>query len=539
MRPSTLLLAILLLPGVAPATAPPTPPDLVLHGGRIHTGDPARPQAQALAVRGERIVAVGDDADVLATAGPATTRIDLRGHRVVAGINDAHDHLGWHPPAGDVLQLPWPDPDGAALEAALRALPRDGERWIRGEIGPRVLNGRDWSLARLDGLQPTRPIVLRSITGHGVLLNGAAARAFAVDPARAIPGGWYGRDARGGFDGRLFEYAGWSVMSPAPPADEAVIAQLRRQSEDGLKAGITTVQTMSWLPIERFVDLWRRSGAKQRVRAIRFPQPSSLAEPVPGLTLPGHVPGTRIEVSGTKWILDATPFEEISPLRAPYPDGHNGRLNFSPVEIRGLLAEALARDDQVLLHVFGDATADAAFAAMAALAPAASWRARRVRFEHGDGLSPDLLARAAEFGVVVVQNPSHFMAPPDHPAVVLIRARGFSPLADVLAAGVPLALGSDGPRDPWLNLQFATAPLTRPDQALTRAQALHAYTEGSAFAEFHERDKGRLAPGYLADLAVLSQDVLDEAAVPAAALPATRSLLTVVGGEVAWRDPGF
>jgi len=175
---------------------------------------------------------------------------------------------------------------------------------------------------------------------------------------------------------------------------------------------------------------------------------------------------------------------------------------------------------------------------MDAIAPAAQWRERRLRFEHGDGLAPDLLPRAAALGIVVVQNPSHFALPEEHPFTALVRERQFSPLSGLLDAGLPLALGSDGPPNPWLNMMFAVTPTTRPDQALSREQALRAYTAGSAFAEFSEHEKGRLMAGQLADFAVLSQDVLDPA-LPPQALPGTRSLLTVVDGEIAWRDPAF
>ena len=161
--------------------------------------------------------------------------------------------------------------------------------------------------------------------------------------------------------------------------------------------------------------------------------------------------------------------------------------------------------------------------------PAAAHRTRR-------GLTPDLVERARAFGVVLVQNPSHFMLPPTESA--FMQAHALQPLASVLKHGIPLALGSDGPPSPWLNMLFAIAPASRPDQGLTREQALRAYTSGSAFAEFTEQEKGRLAPGDLADLAVLSQDVLDEA-LPAQALPGTSSLLTMIGGKVAWHDPAF
>src|SRR5690606_17500299 len=106
-----------------------------------------------------------------------------------------------------------------------------------------------------------------------------------------------------------------------------------------------------------------------------------------GAGLPRESPdAAHVRVFGTKWILDGTPIEQGAALRQPYPDGSHGRLNFSRAEIEGLLREALARDDQILLHVAGDATAEAVLDAMAAVAPASEWRQHRLRMEHGDGL---------------------------------------------------------------------------------------------------------------------------------------------------------
>src|SRR5690606_23155398 len=150
----------------------------------------------------------------------------------------------------------------------------------------------------------------------------------------------------------------------------------------------------------RFLSLWQRSGVPQRLRLIRIPAPASLDDPVEGADLPRDVAGApRIHVSGTKWILDGTPIEFGAATRAPYPQTQaNGHLNFSRGEIEGLLREIVARDDQPLLHIAGDATSEAVLDAMAAIAPAEEWRKRRLRFEHGDGLRDDLLARAREFG---------------------------------------------------------------------------------------------------------------------------------------------
>lgn len=514
------------------ATAPLHAADLVLLNGRIWTGDPDRPEVPAMAVRDGRVLATGSDADVLAGAAADAERIDLGGRRVVPGINDAHVHLGAEPPATR-LDLPFPEPDAESVLAALRAQPVDGDGWITGLIGGTAFADPRLDRAGLDAVHPTRPVRLASWSGHGTILNSAGQRALGIDPGVPVPGGWYGRDARGGFDGRLYEYAQWRarILQPAMP-DQAVIAALRGYSRQAAEFGITSFQAMAMMPAARFLSLWIDSGAPQRLRLVRFPLPASLDDPVDGADLPREVPGApRVRVSGTKWILDGTPIEQGAALRRPYPGGGHGRLNFSRAEIESLLREAMARDDQILLHVAGDATAEAVLDAMAAVAPASEWRQRRLRMEHGDGLAADLVPRAREFGVVVVQNPSHFtIASPFMSTVPL--------LSGLLEAGIPLALGSDGPQNPWLNMQWAEELPASPGQALTREQVLRAYTAGSAFAEFTEREKGRLAPGWVADFAVLSQDVLDPA-LPPSALPETRSLLTVIGGEVAWRDPAF
>ena len=146
-----------------------------------------------------------------------------------------------------------------------------------------------------------------------------------------------------------------------------------------------------------------------------------------------------------------------------------------------------------------------------------------------DGRSvEDLLPRAARLGVVVVQNPTHFTI-----GELLVERFGvrhrYQPLRSLLQAGVRLALGSDGPMNPFLNILLASTHPARPEEALTRVQALDAYTRGSAFAEHAEGEKGTLAPGQLADLAVLSRDIFQ---VHADELPATTSVLTIVGGQV-------
>lgn len=523
---------VLLAVCLALASSEVTAVDLILHNGQVWTGDATTPTATAIAIEGDRIVAIGDDASMLSLAGAQTQRIDLKGRRVVPGINDAHVHLGASAPSTE-LKLPFPATTTEQVISALRAQPTDGDGWITGSIGGEAFADRQLDRGKLDALHPRRPIRLFSWTGHGTILNTAAQRALAVDPAVEVPGGWYGRDAAGRFDGHLYEYAQWRNRYLQPPLpDVAEIAALRGYSQQAAKFGITSVQVMAMMPPERFVALWQRAAPPQRLRLIRMPLDSAPGAAVAGAALQPAADPETLRVSGTKWILDGTPVEQGAAVRAPYPGTQaHGRLNFSQAEIEALLREILSRDDQALLHIGGDATAETVLDAMQAIAPASVWRAQRLRFEHGDGLVADLLERAREFGVVVVQNPSHFtIATPFLPAPPLLS--GF------LDARIPVALGSDGPFHPWLNMQWAQELASSPGQALSRAQTLSAYTAGSAYAEFSEAHKGKLLAGYYADLAVLSQDVLD-AKLPTQALPGTSSLLTIIGGKVAWRDPSF
>jgi Predicted metal-dependent hydrolase with the TIM-barrel fold len=156
------------------------------------------------------------------------------------------------------------------------------------------------------------------------------------------------------------------------------------------------------------------------------------------------------------------------------------------------------------------------------------WPSKRVRIEHGEGVAGELVERCKKLGIIVVQNPSHFTV------VNEIYTRWgkdtkFSSQRSLITAGVRYALGSDGPVNPFLNIMFAVIHPARPAEAITREEAVRAYTYGSSFAEFSETRKGMLKPGMLADLAVLSQDIF---AIPVESLPATESVLTMVGGRV-------
>jgi predicted amidohydrolase YtcJ len=193
-----------------------------------------------------------------------------------------------------------------------------------------------------------------------------------------------------------------------------------------------------------------------------------------------------------------------------------------------MLQESIKDNAQLLLHVSGNRSVETILDAMDASGGKSVWNGRRLRFEHGDGIYPDQFARIRQDGIIVVQNPLH-LAPIVPPGVVAFEKA--QPLKSLLAAGIPLALGSDGPTNPYLDIMFATNPGNRPSEGITREQAVTAYTLTSAYGEFQEKEKGTIEPGKLADIAVLSQDIFT---VPTPELPKTVSVLTMVGGKVVY-----
>ncbi|MBB4635380.1 amidohydrolase [Longimicrobium terrae] len=529
-------LAVLVMAPAAHGQAP----DLILTGGKVFTADSARPWAEAVAIRGDRIVAVGSTAEISGLAGASTRRISLDGRVVIPGINDAHDH------AGDAEfgvrfsadPSPMPDPAFAAVLDSVRAVAArtPAGTWIRATIGARILDDTAARRTALDRAAPRHPVLLSAWTGHGAVLNTAALRAVRIpESARDSAGGWYERDASGRLTGAMHEYAQWRVLQRLHSAspDSAIVASLQRYAAGAAAMGITSVQIMNgYLDAPTTVRVLRQARLPIRVRAIPFSMTGSPAGAADEWRGVERNPAPKTVISGVKWILDATPIDRNAAMRQAYADrpGWHGRLNFPPDTIRAILAQALASREQLMLHISGDSALPVLFSAMQSLAPDSVWRQLRVRIEHGDWLSGELLPVARRLGVVLVQNPTHLALDPD-----MLQARfggapaGLLPLRTVLAAGVPVAFGSDGPNNPFLNLMLATVHPTHPDEALTREQAVIAYTRGSAYAEFAEREKGTLAPGMLADLAVLSQDIFS---VPPPALPGTTSVLTLVGGRI-------
>jgi predicted amidohydrolase YtcJ len=522
------------------AAAQTATPNLILYNGKIFTSSAVRPYVQALAIREDRILAGGDSDKIKALAGPYTKQIDLGGRTAIPGINDAHNHLSISPPNRIDLELKSPDPAWPEMKAAISAAVLNAPKgtFIYGEIAWKIFRDPAVNRDTLDQAAPNNPVILETLTNHAWILNSAALARAGIRENQPDPvGGRYERSSNGRLTGVIREYAAFDVERTfSDQTSEAdALAELRKTFAQAAKWGVTTIQNMSNdLPPERCVALLEKLPTPIRVRVMRMPGTTPAGRdiqegrPVPRSSNP------LVTVSGTKWMLDGVPLEGTfaqrnDPATVDYFILHE-QLTFPKTELAAMLRESQHDHDQLLVHVSAYPAAAAMLNAMQSAGGSQIWAKQRVRFEHGDGLTPDLIPRAKEMGIVVVQNPTHLTIGNLNPSLRGVFEKVQSqPMRSLLATGIPVALGSDGPTNPYLNIMLASLHPNRPSEAITREQAVIAYTLTSAYAEFAEKDKGSLEAGKLADLAVLSQDIFT---VDASDLPKTESVLTMVGGKI-------
>ena len=534
-----------------------TPPDTILVNGKIFTADQSQPYVEAVAIRGGQFTARGTTEAMRALAGRSTQVIDLGGRLVTPGLIEAHAHLSTPPPGRFVPlpRLPFPGPTAEETLAGVLKAGEAGPGWIWGMTGYPVFNDpRNWRDA-LDRIAPNNPVMLIGCCGHAMMLNSRALEALGIpDDVQDPIGGRWGRDATGRLNGQAYEAASVIVTRRATPADptgSATASQLTAVAAAYARWGVTSVDHMAdeatlpelragleraRLPIRWTVFDW---GLPQAAIADTWREVENDPDDWPPLT----------RLGGSKWILDGTPLEWGAFQTRDYADrpGWRGRSNYTPEQLRDILKGALASHHQVALHVTGDAGAQMLLDVMATLAPPERWRAVRVRVEHGEGFFGPRLRQAAAYGLAIIQNPVHFEGLVVEGGRTMQQARygtlaaEFQPLRSILAAGVPLGLASDGANgtgtaNPFLNMMIATTLPSKPGEALTREQALMAYTAGNAFADRQEARRGKIVVGMDADLAVLSQDILT--ATPPS-LPDATSLLTMVAGKIVFAELPF
>ncbi|MEM7306335.1 MAG: amidohydrolase [Planctomycetota bacterium] len=529
--------------------------DLVVYG-RLFTADEARPRAEALAVRGERIVRVGDRAEVEPLVGPETRVIDAGDSSVVPGFNDAHCHftVGYGIP-------PDLDLSGASSLEELQELLR---RHVEAHPDDDVIHGHGWDLADLPGERyPTRRMldevvgdraaVLWSEGPHGVWCSTEALERAGLDSDwEPSPTTIALRDPETGeLSGTIL---GRGLLFLFPFLRRPDLGELRmgiaHGQRDALSFGVTSVQeSVSPLIVPYLAHLYDEGELLLRLHVwgSLFRGGANGAE-AQLKAAEKYARGDWLTFGALKGGVDGMPGLRTAALLAPYADdpATRGLLTLDEEELGRGIADANERGVAVTLHAAGDGGVRLCLDAVASVEPEARLRNR---IEHAFAVEPGDWARFAELGVVASVQPGFLCT---ELAKGGYYARRFGeersahvlPLASLLDAGCTLAFGTDfslTPIDPMVGLYGAVArrplpsagdaPAFVPDEAIDLGQALRAYTFGSAFAQGAEGAKGRLREGLLADLVVLSRDVFE---APLGELPEVRVLTTVVGGRVAY-----
>lgn len=503
--------------------------DLILTNGKIFTSDSAQLIVAALAIRGNKILAIGTNEEIQKLATSKTKKIDLGGKTVVPGFNDAHDHLGWLIPIGKNFLTPFSVP-GLSKEAVVDSLSRlvklaSPGQWVYGTIGLTVLNDTSIRRRLLDSIAPHNPLMLTIEWGHGMLLNTKALRVCKIDDKAPDPlSGWYERQqGTNVLTGALYEgaqFPAWQALSVSEP--DNLLQALRQHAAEEVSFGITTVQDMS-ASLQGNAARHFITEAKLPVRTRIIPMPSSTEK---GRNLVewnsmNIVLSPLTYVSGIKYVIDGTSLEQTALMTKPYQktNGWFGKLNYPVDTIKQILKEALTTDRQLMMHIVGDSSTKIVLQLMKEMASPELWRIKRVRIEHGVSVTTDAAMQAVkELGIILVHTPQY--------------GKG-SPIKTWLKMGIPVAIGPDALMNPFLNIMFMTTQQVDKEENISREQAVIAYTRVAAYAEFTEGLKGTLIPGKVADLAVLSQDIFT---IPAPQLPSTRSVLTIIAGKIVYEE---
>ncbi len=526
----------------------------VLTGAGLGQGHGQR--ATAIAVGAHQILAVGNDATILRQKQPGTRLFDLKGNFVMPGINDAHVHMAYAGQNKLAVDLTGSTSLADMLKrvstAADHALPG---QWLLGGGWDHTLWTRQTLPTRqdLDTVSHDHPAFFVRVDGHIAVANSAAlAMSGVTKQTPNPPGSQFDHDARGELTGIVREDRALDLIQQhvPPPTHE-----MRRQAillalDDAAANGVTSVQdNSSWDDFLVYQELEREGRLKVRVTEwLRFEDPVSLLE----AHRAAHPATDRMLHTGMlKGFMDGSLGSRTAALLAPYTDdpGNSGLPRYQQAQLDAMTKERVAGGFQIGFHAIGDRAVEMALNAFAAAARnTADFPAKRERIEHSQVVEPQDIPRYKALGVVASMQPSHLLTDMNWAQARLgpQRARNAYGWKAFLDAGVPLAFGTDYPVEPINPFRGIYAGVTRSNEAGTRTyfpqdkltidQVLFAYTQGSAYAEFSDIYKGRLAPGYVADFIVLDRDLT---AVPAPEILKTRVVRTVVDGRTVYQAPGM
>ncbi len=547
------------------AGTPDAPADLIIHHAKVITVDASFTIAEAIAVRGGRIVAVGDDADVFRLAGPSTQVIDAEGYPVLPGLYDSHVHIV----GAATSELEEPIPELATLEDAFgfirkKAAELPAGEWIvlRYAFATRLKEARFPTKAELDAAAPNHPV--RYNMGPADLLNSKGLEASGITEETKHEG--VVKDPAGQPTGLL---RGAAALIKIPPKPAATPKKTPREAVKDLlflynSRGLTSLGDRDAEPDELtlLLDLEKRGELTCRINVARSFDPSGTREDIvrkiEGLGAPTG--------SGTEWVrtgpiklyTDGGMLLGTAYMREPWPkgptyqvteDAWRGKLNLPPERLEMILEEAARRGWRMTAHTAGEAGMDVLLDAYEAVDRKIPIGGKRWCITHANFPSARNLERCKRLGVTADVQPAWLYKDGSTLSRLLgdARMRWFQPYRSWLAH-TTIGGGSDhmikthplkatNPWDPWLGIWTALTRRTErgdvlvPEEALTREQAIRLYTINNAYLNREEHEKGSLEVGKLADLILVDRDPLT---CPVDEIRRVRVLSTIVGGKVVY-----
>jgi predicted amidohydrolase YtcJ len=538
-------------------TAQPKPAaDLIITNAKVWTGDDAHPNAQAVAVLGDRIVAVGSNADVLLWRSAQSKLIDAHGKLLLPGFNDAHVHFTDGGRQLDNVQLN----DATSADEFVRRIAEQAKKTPKGEW---ILGG-DWDETKwnppnlptkemIDPVTPDNPVLVSRYDGHSALANSQALRLAGItaqtpDP----PGGAIVRDAQGNPTGDLKDAA----MDPAysavpPPTHDQRLHAATRALEHAASLGVTSVQHMNpdYADIAVYSELLQNGELTTRIYAA--PLITGVDDQVK-IGIRHAFGGPYLRIGAVKAYADGSLGSRTAYFFEPYSDepGNHGLLNseMQPLSLmRDRMMIADAAGIQICTHAIGDQAISMVLDLYTDVVKAHHGAERRFRIEHAQHMAEKDFARFAQLDVIASVQPYHAIDDGRWAEARIGHDRASRTYAfrTFLNHGVHLAFGTDwdvAPLNPMLGIYAAVTRATLdgknpngwfPEQKLTVEESVRAYTMGSAYAEFQEQEKGSITPGKLADMVLLSDDIFS---IDPVKIRDVKVLKTIVGGKVIW-DP--
>jgi len=547
----SLLTVACLIAACSFSAAQASPPELIYFNGTIYTGKgfaADRPETvEAIAVGGGKVLAAGSTKQITRLAGPKTRLVDLNGGNsysyIFPGFNDAHTHLGSAGRTKITLDLTGVKSLAEMLKRTQAyAASLSAGHWVTGGNWDHTLWAEKVLPTRqdLDKVTGGHPAFLDRIDGHIAVVNSAALKAAGITSSTKPPaGGAIDLDANGEPTGIVRESAQGLVRKVIPPpsaaerrmADQLAIA-------DAVAHGVTSAQDFSdWEDFLVFEQLEKEGKLDLRVSEwLPFRAP---LEDLKRMQAHHDAHDPMLHTGMLKGYMDGSLGSRTAAMKAPFADdpANSGLPQYTQDELNKMAVERSQAGFQLGFHAIGDRATAMALEAFSQ--PGVSTRARN-RVEHAQVVDAADIPRFAKLGVIASMQPNHLLTDMNWAEDRLGAERATYSYAwkAFLDAGVPLAFGTDYPVEPITPFRGLYAAVTRMNEAgtktyfaankLTRGQALYAYTQGSAYAEFAEKRKGKLTPGYDADFVVVDRDLYK---VDAPALLKTRVIATFVGGR--------